>query len=673
MTIAASVTGYSLINACADSTQWTGSTPLNCIDFFKEGSQCVGFVMKTAGNNDSYISGSWNLSSKHLHLWWMTTALKELGSDAAGGMQISLYDGTNIGYWKMTGSTTYPGGWMNIVLDCTTSPDTTAPGTTPPVVSAITRIGFRIFLTGASKNVQNNWIDHIYIGDGITIYGDDGGNDMDFADVLAQDVSTTNGWGMIRKFGGIYYSIGSLTFGDNSGTNGLKFADSLQTIVFENRRVSSSLYGVTVVGNSTGTESFVLGSLSGSSGISGCTFRTESSTQTPKFTVTCSDTDVNTFKLYGCTFLDASTVTLPTSASSGYEVVSSTFEKCGDVNVLGCKVEYCNFVSADDNGIVVNTTSWLVKYCKFVACPDGIKITTAGSYDSTDNVFASCTKDLDNNTAGVVTFNNLGSAANASTSENTGGGSTSIVTTKAVNVHVQNESGTSIQNAVVYIQRATPTSYTSDSGNDAGDSTFVVNETVDTDQKQTGWIRVWNKAANAVVSFRYASWSSKTFTLMTEVTGSATSTGDSTALTDTAASFGSSEDVVIGDAIRNTTDGSWALVDEVISTTHIHTTELRGGSDNTWTSGDNYSIHRLPISFTDNNDLVDIPLYMALTNSSGNIAEYAHNYVNGAMNITVRVRYNEGATKYVPYSTSGQIGASGYTLTAVMQQDTVAT
>jgi hypothetical protein len=667
--ITASVTNYSLINACADSTQWTGSTPANCTDFYKEGSQCVGFTMRSSGNNDSYIAGTWNLSGKHLHLWWMTTALKELNTDASGGMQIFMYDGTNTGYWKMSGSTTYPGGWLNIVLDCSIAPDTG----TQPTMTAITRIGVRINLTGTSKNAQNNWVDHIYVGNGITIYGDDGGSDMDFADILAQDVNTTNGWGMIRQFAGVYYMVGSLTFGDASGTAGLKFADSLQTIVFENRRVSSSLYGVTVVNNGTGSASFALGTKSGSSGISGCSFRTELATQTPKYVVTCTDTDVGTFKLYGCNFLDASTVSLPATGTNR-EVLSSTFEKCGDVNVSTCKVEYCNFVSADDNGIVANSTSWAVKYCKFVACPDGIKITTAGSYTSTDNVFASCTKDLDNNTAGLVTFSNSGDVANASTYENTGGGTTSIVTGKAVNVHVEDENGDDVSGAVVYIQRDPATSYTSDTGNDAGDGTFVVNESVDVDQAQTGWLRVWKKSTNAVVTFRYASWATKTFTLLSEVTGSATAgSSGGTVLKDSAASFGGTEDVVVGDAIRNTTDGSWCMVDEVISTTELRTTPLAGGSDNTWTSGDNYSIHRLPMSFTDNDDLVDIPLYMARTDANGDVTEYTHNYQASPLAVTVRIRQNELTTKYQFYNTVGEIGSKGLTLNAVLQIDAVAT
>ena len=71
--------------------------------------------------------------------------------------------------------------------------------------------------------------------------------------------------------------------------------------------------------------------------------------------------------------------------------------------------------------------------------------------------------------------------------------------------------------------------------------------------------------------------------------------------------------------------------------------------------------------------MVEIPLYMEETDATGDITTYAHNYSAGAMDINVRIRYNEGATKYRPFVTSGSIGANGYNLTAVLQEDEVAT
>jgi len=144
-------------------------------------------------------------------------------------------------------------------------------------------------------------------------------------------------------------------------------------------------------------------------------------------------------------------------------------------------------------------------------------------------------------------------------------------------------------------------------------------------------------------------------------------------LTDSSADFGGTDDVVQGDAIRNTDDGSWALVDQVVSSTELKTTPLKDGTDNEWQLNDDYSIHRLPITYADNDDLVDIPLYMEETDSNGDITTYSHNYSAGSMAIQVRIRYNEGDTKYIPYKTSGTIGVNGYNLTAVMQEDEVAT
>jgi len=74
-----------------------------------------------------------------------------------------------------------------------------------------------------------------------------------------------------------------------------------------------------------------------------------------------------------------------------------------------------------------------------------------------------------------------------------------------------------------------------------------------------------------------------------EVTGSKTGSSSTTVLTDTTAGF-VADGVAIGDMITNDTDGSTARVVSVDSATQITCTALADGTDNTWTSGDEYTI-----------------------------------------------------------------------------------
>lgn len=72
-------------------------------------------------------------------------------------------------------------------------------------------------------------------------------------------------------------------------------------------------------------------------------------------------------------------------------------------------------------------------------------------------------------------------------------------------------------------------------------------------------------------------------------TGATTSAGAGTTITDSGATFVSSG-VLQGMVANNTTDASTSYVVSVDSETQITTTTLTGGSDQTWASGDTYTI-----------------------------------------------------------------------------------
>lgn len=410
MAVTVSGKNYQLINDCEDYTQWTGSDG-DVTDFFKEGTKCVGIELWQSGDKDIYITGSWDLSgTKHLRIWFMLTCLNELNTDANGGMQFYVSDGTNTGYYYVSGSTTYSGGWYNPCVDLSRTVDA---GTKPDMAN-LTTIGIRFNLTANAKKVQSCWIDHLYRGDGLIAYGTEA-SPFDFADILAADENTSNGWGMIRKISGLYFLVGSIEFGDSAGTGELDFKDTSQVILFEDRKVNVNLYNFTVVANATGaTQKFQLGEQADTQGVSGCLIRTQSLTQTAKYDVICTDTDVDDFKLYGNTFLDADSIQLPPNSATR-EVLNCTFEKCGQVVPDTCKVKFCNFIASDstvDGAVLINDDPHYVTDCNFISCPDAVEMDTLGdgNYDFENLKFIGNTYDVYNTCGTALTVTKVGTS-----------------------------------------------------------------------------------------------------------------------------------------------------------------------------------------------------------------------------------------------------------------------
>jgi len=247
-TVALKGAGTPVIDDCEDSATFTGLNADDTTDFYKEGTQCVGCELWSSGNNDVYITGTWDFSTyTHIRWWLMTTVLNELNTDANGGIQVYMSDGTNTGYWYVSGSTTYPGGWWNPVLDTARNVDTG----TKPTMSTITTIGFRFNLTSSAKKVESLWLDNITQTDGLKVYGNTSSAIVDFDDIFAADNATTLAAGVIRKIGGTFFVTGEIEFVGDATEGDLLFQALSQDVVFEDRPVASDLYGFNITDNGT--------------------------------------------------------------------------------------------------------------------------------------------------------------------------------------------------------------------------------------------------------------------------------------------------------------------------------------------------------------------------------------------------------------------------------------
>ena len=538
MPIAVAGKNYALISTCDLITSqgaWTGVDTADTVDL-KQGASSLCGTLKAAGaNNTTFIpTGSpttkLNLSNKHVRFWFLITSGGLVDLYANGGIQFWASDGTNIGYWYVGGRDTYPGGWQNFVVDMSKAVDS---GTKPPDMTQITQIGTRHVLTSAGKNVDNIWIDHFSVCDGIVVSGDidsgvitcgvnetagtytrsagsfltdgfrvgmdftasgyaNGGNNGNrtistvTATVITvtdntglvtesgtgderirgyvglQEVyavtntpSTAHGIGVLTRKAGVYCLVGVLEVG--LATSLTRFQVKSQAIVFEDRpnkdgtlnNINTTLMKILITdsGNASYTTEFILGSKSGTQGISGCMVRSQSITQLSKFSVDASGANVDNFKLYGSGFLGAATISLPANATNN-EVLNCNFESCGQVVPDTCVVKYCNFISClstVDAAVLINDDPHYVTDCNFISNPKAIELDTVGDagYDFVNLKFSGNTYDINNTSGSTLTVAKQGTSDPSTYT----GSMVNFSASYPLSIKVQNEAKVAIENA----------------------------------------------------------------------------------------------------------------------------------------------------------------------------------------------------------------------------------
>jgi hypothetical protein len=498
MTVTLAALNQTVLDSC-DSTTDNDAAGTDTVDY-KEGSASCYWTKRSSGNNDctfTKASGTWDLSgTTHVRFWGLFVQGSLINVEASGGLQFWATDGSNTGYWYIAGRDTYPGGWYNFVINVAENVDTG----TKPTMTAITQVGVRINLTGAGKNFANTWIDNFQTLDGVYASGDSGtGNQpFDMADVqVIEESPTTGGYGITRRLGGVSFVCGAVYIGDDTTSAADAYFESQnEVVIFEDRRVSATLYELKPLGSvDTGQViEFALGIKSGTAGISGTFVGTEDSAQTGKWSIDGTDTYVDEFFLMGSTFVDG-TVTLPNNSTAAEaEVLNCAFILCGPTDVNICNIKNCNFISADDVGALVQSTSHNMTYCNFIDCDHGVDFDTAGTYSLIECYFTNATGQYDIEFSDPTTGSDLiinATKGDPSTYEITGNGDTvTINNTVVLTIAVVDNAASPIQGARVYL-------YTDDTA-----QTVIFNELTDTagevtdtgynytgEEAVTGWVR----------------------------------------------------------------------------------------------------------------------------------------------------------------------------------------
>jgi len=417
--MAVTVTGlnYTRIHNCDDIND-SNATPECSVDAstndpgdYREGTASVFWILKSSGDNDGTFTpnSALDLSDAHVRFWGLFTHGGLLNNKASGGIQFWATGGGNTGYWYLDGSDTYPGGWKNYVIDM----ESAVTAGSQPTSSNVTALGVRVNLTSGAKQAPNTWIDHLSYADGLIAYGEGTASSdaFSFEDIWAADNAATLGIGVMRKVGGVYFTTGEIQIGAvGEYTN---FNPISETLIFEDRTVTSDLYGLSIVddGDASSNTLFQLGSPVGATaGVAGGTIGVEDLTQTALWDLDGSDPDVDNFKVYGATISGADGGTLPDDSTT----FNTAFVECGQMVVGEATVKNTNFISettgdSDSGAILMATSDHNMSYCNFINNDNAIEISVAGSYNFNNMIFTDNTVDINNTSGGTVVINAIDS------------------------------------------------------------------------------------------------------------------------------------------------------------------------------------------------------------------------------------------------------------------------
>jgi len=439
------------ISNCDSETNWNSNDPsFDTDDIRKEGSYSLSIDVDIETSYMRYDLGSaQDYSNRVLYVWMMSMTASFLDTKANGGMQIFIEDSSgNQSYWYVGGSDTYKGGWKCFSVYCSSTPDANNGANANPAQTRY--LGVRYKGVTKSKLSANCYVDFVRYGSAtqpaVKITGGSAASPLTWDDLFSDDDSSNIG--VIQKGEKTYLLTGGIQFGDTSSGD-VYFSDKLQVIQFEDLPSIPDQYEISVVNNPSGVASVLFGEKSGEVGLAGGLIRAKNTVYPFKVTVT--DVDVSTFKLCGVTFLNASTITLPTE-TVGAEVLNCLFQSCARVDPSSSTFRFCTFVDANDVALLL-PPSHNVKDCSFLSNPKAVEIDTPGTFTFDNLTFTGNNIDIYNTSGGTVVVQCV-NGSNPSTSSSPSGGTVEIQNVVYLRVYVKDSDGVEIPNARVAIYKS---------------------------------------------------------------------------------------------------------------------------------------------------------------------------------------------------------------------------
>jgi hypothetical protein len=164
-----------------------------------------------------------------------------------------------------------------------------------------------------------------------------------------------------------------------------------------------------------------------------------------------SDTGNDKIQLYGSTFVNAGTISLPPNGTN-IETLNCNFAGCGQVVANTCVVKYCNFISCKttvDAAVLISNDPHYVTESNFISCPKGIEIDTVGDaeYDFNNLKFSGNTYDVNNTCGSTLTV----VKSNGSNPTSYTGSTVNFISSITLTITVKDEAGDPVVGASAYI------------------------------------------------------------------------------------------------------------------------------------------------------------------------------------------------------------------------------
>lgn len=358
-----------------------------------------GFLLDDGAGNDL------SAADVHVGCWiWVTHFASLTALRVRIGTSTANYDEHIVPLTEYPGT----GGWIRVWLDISRTPDAT--GGTALNEAAAQFFGPIVSLPTVGGNAANVILDAIdHTTTGLLLTGTSGL----WSDFTTADSSSTNKYGVVLERSGILYCQARLTLGSASS---LVFNDSNFSIVFPQQNiVASNFMGISVDLQHASTN------IDWSGGV-------VSSPGAVKGDLIVSGTS-GTFDVNGCTFNGLRAMTL----TSKVTVNDSTIVATGLITQSSAVFDGCVFTSLTNASGMLSNDPELISNSTFTSDGTGhaMELTTAGTYDLTNVVFASYGSDgttdaaVYNNSGGAITLNILGGTS--PTVRNGAGASTTLV------------------------------------------------------------------------------------------------------------------------------------------------------------------------------------------------------------------------------------------------------
>lgn len=392
-----------LMISSADTTTSSGAWSAGTVDADAkiEGAACLYVKYSSTGQKEITFTPTTNenLTSTRLYFWVSWASKSMPATVASSGLFMRLTtDSTHWSEWLVAGSDTLPhNGWICHVVDVDSTPDKI--GTNPVTINNVDIISLKMNLA-----VKGNFSwDAIRKGKKMSVKGGTAAAPVTFADLLTAD--QTYGYGIVGYNEGIYILQGDLDIGSTVANEYTYFKDTSKIVAIANKKIAAGYFDISIVGaaGTSGTKAY-FGSKSGNSGISGLVLKTAAASSS--YRVIATNENIQELGIYGSSFIDATTVSLPTAAITGTrEVLNSNFEACGVVSANTCSVANGNFVGSDAGAVVINSTSFAVSGMNFINCPVAVTMPACGSYNFYGMKFSGNTIDIDNTSGNQIIIN----------------------------------------------------------------------------------------------------------------------------------------------------------------------------------------------------------------------------------------------------------------------------